>query len=117
MRQDRQVHDLIRDKRDIERDSACCVRNDRSGCLQTSEEECSVSRESLSVSLPHSLYLTLLYSTYMRDLFRGQYVFLSIFVLSQSTLAVWVKWPRHHSTPQLEGKDRQYGSVCHQDPR
>uniref|UniRef100_A0A673Y8P8 Inactive rhomboid protein n=1 Tax=Salmo trutta TaxID=8032 RepID=A0A673Y8P8_SALTR len=75
MRQDRQVHDLIRDKRDIERDSACCVRNDRSGCLQTSEEECS------------------------------------------STLAVWVKWPRHPSTPQLEGKGRQYGSVCHQDPR
>uniref|UniRef100_A0A673W1R9 Inactive rhomboid protein n=1 Tax=Salmo trutta TaxID=8032 RepID=A0A673W1R9_SALTR len=75
MRQDRQVHDLIRDKRDIERDSACCVRNDRSGCLQTSEDECS------------------------------------------STLAVWVKWPRHHSTPQLEGRDRQYGSVCHQDPR
>uniref|UniRef100_A0A4W5KU33 Inactive rhomboid protein n=1 Tax=Hucho hucho TaxID=62062 RepID=A0A4W5KU33_9TELE len=75
MRQDQQVHDLIRDKRDIERDSACCVRNDRSGCLQTSEEECS------------------------------------------STLAVWVKWPSQPSTPQLEGKDRQYGSVCHQDPR
>ncbi|XP_071200308.1 inactive rhomboid protein 1 isoform X2 [Salvelinus alpinus] len=117
MRQDQQVHDLIRDKRDIERDSACCVRNDRSGCLQTSEEECSVSRESLSVSLTHSLYLTLLYSTSTSDLFRGRYFYLSIFVLSQSTLAVWVKWPRHHSTPQLEGQDRQYGSVCHQDPR
>uniref|UniRef100_A0A673CUE6 Inactive rhomboid protein n=1 Tax=Sphaeramia orbicularis TaxID=375764 RepID=A0A673CUE6_9TELE len=75
MRQDKQVHDLIRVKRAIERDSACCVRNDRSGCVQTSEEECS------------------------------------------STLAVWVKWPRHSSTPQLNGKDRQYGSVCHQDPR
>uniref|UniRef100_A0A8C5EGV6 Inactive rhomboid protein n=1 Tax=Gouania willdenowi TaxID=441366 RepID=A0A8C5EGV6_GOUWI len=75
MRQDKQVHDLIRDKRAIERNSACCVRNDRSGCVQTSEEQCS------------------------------------------STLAVWVKWPRHSSTPQLNGKDRQYGSVCHQDPR
>uniref|UniRef100_A0A8C4P082 Inactive rhomboid protein n=1 Tax=Dicentrarchus labrax TaxID=13489 RepID=A0A8C4P082_DICLA len=75
MRQDKQVHDLIREKRAIERNSACCVRNDRSGCVQTSEEECS------------------------------------------STLAVWVKWPRHSSTPQLNGKDRQYGSVCHQDPR
>ncbi|KAK6311687.1 hypothetical protein J4Q44_G00173510 [Coregonus suidteri] len=72
------AHDLIRDKRDIERHSACCVRNDRSGCLQTSEEG----------------------------------VFGEI-----STLAVWVKWPWHPSTPQLEGKDRQYGSVCHQDPR
>uniref|UniRef100_A0A3Q2UXH2 Inactive rhomboid protein n=1 Tax=Haplochromis burtoni TaxID=8153 RepID=A0A3Q2UXH2_HAPBU len=75
MRQDQQVHDLIREKRDIERNSACCVRNDRSGCVQTSEEECS------------------------------------------STLAVWVKWPGHPSTPKLNGKDRQYGSVCHQDPR
>uniref|UniRef100_A0A3Q3BIY0 Inactive rhomboid protein n=1 Tax=Kryptolebias marmoratus TaxID=37003 RepID=A0A3Q3BIY0_KRYMA len=75
MRQDGQVHNLIREKRAIERNSACCVRNDRSGCVQTSEEECS------------------------------------------STLAVWVKWPRHPSTPQFNGKDRQYGSVCHQDPR
>uniref|UniRef100_A0A671ULL2 Inactive rhomboid protein n=1 Tax=Sparus aurata TaxID=8175 RepID=A0A671ULL2_SPAAU len=75
MRQDKQVHELIREKRAIERNSACCVRNDRSGCVQTSEEECS------------------------------------------STLAVWVKWPRHSSTPQLNGNDRQYGSVCHQDPR
>lgn len=42
MRQDGQVHDLIREKRAIERNSACCVRNDRSGCVQTSEEQCSV---------------------------------------------------------------------------
>ncbi|XP_041942494.1 inactive rhomboid protein 1 isoform X3 [Alosa sapidissima] len=75
MRRDQEVHDLIEAKRAIERNSACCVRNDRSGCVQTSEEECS------------------------------------------STLAVWVKWPKHPSTPQLEGQDRQYGSVCHQDPR
>uniref|UniRef100_A0A672RGM0 Inactive rhomboid protein n=1 Tax=Sinocyclocheilus grahami TaxID=75366 RepID=A0A672RGM0_SINGR len=75
MRQDHQVHKLIKKKRELERNSACCVRNDRSGCLQTSEEECS------------------------------------------STLAVWVKWPQHPSTPQLEGKNREYGSVCHQDPR
>ncbi|XP_031420721.1 inactive rhomboid protein 1 isoform X1 [Clupea harengus] len=75
MRRDQEVHDLIEAKRAIERNSACCVRNDRSGCVQTSEEECS------------------------------------------STLAVWVKWPKHPSTPQLDGQDRQYGSVCHQDPR
>lgn len=42
MRQDKQVHKLIREKRAVERNSACCVRNDRSGCVQTSEEECSV---------------------------------------------------------------------------
>uniref|UniRef100_A0A3B5LUY4 Inactive rhomboid protein n=1 Tax=Xiphophorus couchianus TaxID=32473 RepID=A0A3B5LUY4_9TELE len=75
MRQDEQVHNLIREKKAVERNSACCVRNDRSGCVQTSEEECS------------------------------------------STLAEWVKWPNPiFSTPQFNGKDRQYGSVCHQDP-
>uniref|UniRef100_A0AAY4CRT5 Inactive rhomboid protein n=1 Tax=Denticeps clupeoides TaxID=299321 RepID=A0AAY4CRT5_9TELE len=74
MRQDTEVHDLIQKKRELERNSACCVRNDRSGCVQTSEEECS------------------------------------------STLAEWVKWPKHASTPLLDGKKRQYGSVCHQDP-
>ncbi|KAM4623583.1 inactive rhomboid protein 1 [Polymixia lowei] len=41
MRQDKEVHELIQEKRARERDSGCCVRNDRSGCLQTSQEECS----------------------------------------------------------------------------
>lgn len=35
----------------------------------------------------------------------------------QSTLAVWVKWPSHPSAPDLAGHKRQFGSVCHQDPR
>lgn len=40
-----------------------------------------------------------------------------VFVSVQSTLAEWVKWPNPiFSTPQFNGKDRQYGSVCHQDP-
>ncbi|XP_036593757.1 inactive rhomboid protein 1 isoform X1 [Trichosurus vulpecula] len=75
MRQDQQVHNFIQATREREKHSACCVRNDRSGCVQTSEEECS------------------------------------------STLAVWVKWPVHPSTPYLAGNKRQFGSVCHQDPR
>uniref|UniRef100_A0A452FK07 Inactive rhomboid protein n=1 Tax=Capra hircus TaxID=9925 RepID=A0A452FK07_CAPHI len=75
MRQDPQVHSFIHAAREREKHSACCVRNDRSGCVQTSEEECS------------------------------------------STLAVWVKWPLHPSAPDLAGQKRQYGSVCHQDPR
>ncbi|XP_076025750.1 inactive rhomboid protein 1 isoform X2 [Genypterus blacodes] len=75
MRQDPEIQELIRDKRALERESGCCVRNDRSGCLQTSQEECS------------------------------------------STLAAWVKWPQHPSAPPLNGKLRQHGSVCHQDPR
>ncbi|MGH0135636.1 UNVERIFIED_CONTAM: hypothetical protein FKN15_057941 [Acipenser sinensis] len=76
MRHDQQVHRLIQQKRQKEKLSACCVRNDRSGCVQTSEEECS------------------------------------------STLAVWVKWSQHPSSPALANKStRQFGSVCHQDPR
>ncbi|XP_067432249.1 inactive rhomboid protein 1 isoform X6 [Thunnus thynnus] len=41
MRQDREIHQLIQEKRDRERESGCCVRNDRSGCLQTLQEDCS----------------------------------------------------------------------------
>ncbi|KAM7381970.1 hypothetical protein PAMA_012706 [Pampus argenteus] len=41
MRQDQEIHQLIQEKRDRERESGCCVRNDRSGCLQTLQEECS----------------------------------------------------------------------------
>lgn len=36
------MHSFIRAAREREKHSACCVRNDRSGCVQTSEEECSV---------------------------------------------------------------------------
>uniref|UniRef100_A0A672GWW7 Inactive rhomboid protein n=1 Tax=Salarias fasciatus TaxID=181472 RepID=A0A672GWW7_SALFA len=43
MRQDQEIHRLIQEKRAGERESGCCVRNDRSGCLQTLQEECSVS--------------------------------------------------------------------------
>ncbi|XP_054860691.1 inactive rhomboid protein 1 isoform X4 [Amphiprion ocellaris] len=75
MRQDQEIHRLIQEKKTKERESGCCVRNDRSGCLQTLQEECS------------------------------------------TTLAVWVKWPQHPSAPYLNGKLRQHGSVCHQDPR
>ncbi|KAM4716345.1 inactive rhomboid protein 1 isoform 5-T7 [Anableps anableps] len=75
MRQDEEIQRLIQETKARERESGCCVRNDRSGCLQTLQEECS------------------------------------------STLAVWVKWPQHPSAPYLNGKQRQHGSVCHQDPR
>ncbi|XP_077958979.1 inactive rhomboid protein 1 isoform X4 [Gasterosteus aculeatus] len=75
MRQDPEIQKLIQEKRARERESGCCVRNDRSGCLQTLQEECS------------------------------------------STLAVFVKWPRHPSAPSLNGTRRRHGAVCHQDPR
>nr|XP_057917826.1 inactive rhomboid protein 1 isoform X4 [Doryrhamphus excisus] len=75
MRQDQEIHRLVQEKRAKERESGCCVRNDRSGCLQTSQDECS------------------------------------------TTLALWVKWPQHPSATYLNNKPRQYGAVCHQDPR
>lgn len=42
MRQDEEIDKLIQEKRAKERESGCCVRNDRSGCLQTLQEECPV---------------------------------------------------------------------------
>ncbi|XP_061823265.1 inactive rhomboid protein 1 isoform X1 [Nerophis lumbriciformis] len=75
MRQDQEIHRLVQEIRAKERESGCCVRNDRSGCLQTSQDECS------------------------------------------TTLALWVKWPQHPSATYLNNKLRQYGAVCHQDPR
>ncbi|XP_028341833.1 inactive rhomboid protein 1 isoform X2 [Physeter macrocephalus] len=48
MRQDPQVNSFIHAAREREKHSACCVRNDRSGCVQTSEEECSSGRRGLS---------------------------------------------------------------------
>ncbi|KAM4525946.1 inactive rhomboid protein 1 [Fundulus diaphanus] len=41
MRQDEEIQKLIQETKAIERESGCCVRNDRSGCLQTLQEECS----------------------------------------------------------------------------
>lgn len=45
MRQDEEIHNMMQEKRAKERESGCCVRNDRSGCLQTLQEECSVSQQ------------------------------------------------------------------------
>ncbi|XP_077490182.1 rhomboid-5 isoform X2 [Amblyomma americanum] len=41
MRKDRRIHDSIAKDRRKERNTACCVRNDRSGCVQTSRDKCS----------------------------------------------------------------------------
>lgn len=42
IRKDRQVERLIQRERDRERNSGCCVQNDRSGCVQTLPQDCSV---------------------------------------------------------------------------
>ena len=43
MRKDANVERLLDDARSTESRTACCVRNDGSGCLQTEYEKCSVS--------------------------------------------------------------------------
>lgn len=42
MRKDKNIFESIFKDRERERDTACCVRNDQSGCVQTSRDKCSV---------------------------------------------------------------------------
>lgn len=41
MRNDSNIYGAIVRDMEKERESACCIRNDRGGCVQTSEEKCS----------------------------------------------------------------------------
>ena len=56
------MHSFIHAAREREKHSACCVRNDRSGCVQTSEEECSVSARPQLSSHPclHLVFVVIL---------------------------------------------------------
>lgn len=42
MRRDSKILDVIAKTKRKERETACCIRNDDSGCVQTSQAECSV---------------------------------------------------------------------------
>ena len=42
MRNDSNIYKAIQLDRDRERESACCIRNDRGGCVQTDKGKCSV---------------------------------------------------------------------------
>ncbi|XP_078082203.1 inactive rhomboid protein 2-like [Mustelus asterias] len=41
LRRDQFISKLIEMERDVERNSGCCVQNDKSGCIQTLKEDCS----------------------------------------------------------------------------
>lgn len=43
MRNDSTIYQAIKKDMDIEKETACCIRNDRGGCVQTNELKCSVS--------------------------------------------------------------------------
>ncbi|CAG0903519.1 unnamed protein product, partial [Cyprideis torosa] len=41
MRKDLHLYREIKKQRTLEKDTACCIRNDQAGCLQLSKEQCS----------------------------------------------------------------------------
>lgn len=43
MRVDSRLQDVLKDERRNEINTGCCVKSDESGCIQTSQKECSVS--------------------------------------------------------------------------
>lgn len=62
IRKDQQIEQLVLRERDLERDSGCCVQNDRSGCIQTQRKDCSVGAWALQSrpahpGPPHRLHL------------------------------------------------------------
>ena len=44
MRTDRRLQAVLAEEKRNESETGCCVKSDDSGCIQTSKEECSVSR-------------------------------------------------------------------------
>jgi hypothetical protein len=44
MRNDSNIYEAIKLDKNREKESACCIRNDRGGCVQTNKEKCSVRR-------------------------------------------------------------------------
>lgn len=56
MRRDIKILKEIDVWRERERDTACCIRNDDSGCVQSSKADCSVSNFSLSTKRDERLF-------------------------------------------------------------
>nr|XP_018913799.1 PREDICTED: inactive rhomboid protein 2 isoform X2 [Bemisia tabaci] len=87
MRKDAKILKDIEKRREKERDTACCIHNDDSGCVQSSRSDCSFlipSRNSLiSGSEP------------------------------MSTISTWKKWSSNETGPN----GRLSGSVCGLDPK
>lgn len=65
MRKDKNIMKEIEKWREKERETACCIRNDDSGCIQASKEQCTVSyKYSISINSNNLLvYLYLMYNT------------------------------------------------------
>lgn len=44
MRSDKRLQQVLAEDKKYENETGCCVKSDKSGCIQTTEKECSVSR-------------------------------------------------------------------------
>ncbi|XP_073997188.1 rhomboid-5 isoform X6 [Rhodnius prolixus] len=89
MRRDAKIMKEIEKGREKERETACCIRNDDSGCVQSSKSDCSVSTRS--------------------HLSRG-------LTPNQDTISTWKKWSHNEQRPG-SGGGRISGSVCGLDPK
>ncbi|KAF4532238.1 hypothetical protein B566_EDAN004324 [Ephemera danica] len=88
MRKDHRIWRRISTAREKERETACCIRNDDSGCVQSSQAECSI-RGLRPTSGPDRMTLT------------------------QKTISTWKKWSAGDAGPG----GRISGSVCGLDPK
>lgn len=59
MRRDENVERAIEKDQEHERGTACCIRNDRSGCVQASRTNCSVSSNFSDVYILILVYIPL----------------------------------------------------------
>ncbi|XP_041431763.1 inactive rhomboid protein 2 isoform X1 [Xenopus laevis] len=99
IRYDEQIKNLIEKEHGLERESGCCIQNDKSGCVQTQRKDCSPSTIN-ALLLPGSL-------THQPENRLTE------------TLATFIKWPEHDAPllDEVTGKKRTSGAVCRQDPR
>lgn len=58
MRKDKNIMKEIEKWREKERETACCIRNDDSGCIQASKEQCTV-RYTFFIIILHAFIYTL----------------------------------------------------------
>lgn len=88
MRKDKKIHDDILKSRETERKTACCIRNDQSGCVQTSRDKCSE-----------------VISTWRK------------WDINQPGPPRWISDPKRIGIERSSPQRRLSGSVCGQDPR
>lgn len=104
MRRDLKVIDVMAKTRRQERETACCIRNDDSGCVQSSQADCSI----------RGLWPTVTNIQYIKNFNSNSIRFLlSYFFFKKKSISTWKKWSHGESGPG----GRISGSVCGLDPK